>query len=367
MLAAAHGPSAFWYASRGAGAVALVLLTVSVALGIAEARMWRPARTPGFAIAAIHRTASLLAVVLIAIHVVTVSLDPFPPIGIVNGIVPFVTGYRTLWLALGTIAFDLLLAVAITSLLRTRLGYRAWRGVHWAAYASWPIALLHGLGAGSDAKTTWMLAIDAACVAAVLAAVAARLAAPGVPPAARTLATAGTAAALLGMAIWAIQGPLASGWARRAGTPESVLAAFSPHAAVKAAKAAPRPAPAPLARPFSASLTGRARNGISSDGTGVVDLALRLQGGPPGRLRVRLGGRALPEGGLQMDRSAVSLGPPSDPARYQGRIESLQGSQLRALVGGADGHAIRLVVDLELGSDTVSGQVRGAPVDEASR
>ena len=111
IAAATHGPSALWYATRGAGAVALVLLTISVALGVGEVRMWRPPGAPRFAVAAVHRTASLLAVVFVAIHVITVVADPFPHIGLLTGVVPFVTSYRPLWLGLGTIGFDLMLAV----------------------------------------------------------------------------------------------------------------------------------------------------------------------------------------------------------------------------------------------------------------
>src|SRR5205085_11050222 len=136
-----RGPSALWYATRGTGAVALVLLTVSVVLGIGELRAWRPAGAPGFAVAALHRTVSLLAVALLAAHIVTTLLDPFPHIGLANALLPFQTSYRPLWLGLGTIASDLLLALVVTSLVRRRLGYRAWRGVPWLAYACWPVAV----------------------------------------------------------------------------------------------------------------------------------------------------------------------------------------------------------------------------------
>ena len=97
---AAHGPSTLWYATRGAGAVSLVLLTLSVALGVAETRMWAPARAPRFTIAALHRSLSLLALAFLVLHIVTVVLDPFPPIGVLNAVVPFVTSYRANnWLA----------------------------------------------------------------------------------------------------------------------------------------------------------------------------------------------------------------------------------------------------------------------------
>jgi Ferric reductase like transmembrane component len=363
IIAAAHGPSALWYATRGAGAMTLVLLTASVVLGIAEVRRWQPARAPHFAIAAMHRWVSLVAMTLLAVHVVTTLLDPFPKIGALNAGVPFVTNYRPLWVGFGTVASDLLVALVLTSLVRRRLGYRAWRGVHWLAYACWPVALLHGLGAGSDTKTTWMLMLTAACVVAVVVALGGRLAAAGTPPAVRTGAVAGTALGVLGLAGWLVQGPLASGWAGRAGTPRSVLEAFAPRPA-RAAVAPPRRRVAadPLARSFSAALTGTIRNGVSAGGMAVVDLRMHLSGGPAGELRIRLGGQALPNGGLQMDRSAVTLGPPARPGEFQGRIQSLQNTVLRALVGSADGRALRLAVSLSLGRSTVTGQVQATRV-----
>ncbi|MEO8687791.1 MAG: ferric reductase-like transmembrane domain-containing protein [Solirubrobacteraceae bacterium] len=359
MIAAAHGPSTLWYATRGTGAIALVLLTLAVVLGIGEVRAWRPAGAPRFAIAAMHRTVSLLAVALLAVHIVTTLLDPFPRIGVLNALVPFQTDYRPLWMGLGTVAAGLLAALVVTSLVRRRLGYRVWRGVHWFAYTCWPVALLHGIGAGSDTRTTWMLALTLACVGAVLVTVAARLAAPGTPREVRIGAGVAGALATLALGIWLPQGPLARGWARRAGTPAQVLAAFAPRARA-AVKAAP-PADA-LARPFSATLAGRVNNGTSAGGLGVADLRMRLQGGPPGVLRLRLGGQALPGGGLRMERSAVTLGPPGDPARYSGRIESLRNNVLSALVGSSDGRAVRLTVELALQGVSVAGQVRATPV-----
>src|SRR5205823_10929361 len=107
----------------------------------------------------------------IAVHVVTTVADGFAPIGLLDAVVPFRSPYRPLWLGFGAVAFDLLLALIATSLLRARLGVRAWRAVHWLAYACWPLALVHSLGTGSDARAGWLEAIAAAAIAAVVAAV----------------------------------------------------------------------------------------------------------------------------------------------------------------------------------------------------
>ena len=147
---------ALWYLTRGTGVVALLLLTAGVVLGVARLdALARPAlaalRRRG-----LHRNVTLLAIVFVAVHVVTTVADGFAPIGLLDAVVPFASPYRPVWLGLGAVAFDLLLALVATSLLRARVGLRAWRAVHWLAYASWPVALLHALGTGSDARRGWL-------------------------------------------------------------------------------------------------------------------------------------------------------------------------------------------------------------------
>jgi methionine sulfoxide reductase heme-binding subunit len=222
--AATAGPSAYWYLTRGTGVIALILLTVSIAIGVADVRRMRTATVPRFVIDAVHRNASLLAVVFLFVHIVTSLLDSFAPIKLIDAIVPFGSAYRPLWLGLGAIAFDLMIAVALTSVLRRRLGYGVWRTTHWLAYASWPIAVIHGLGTGSDTTTSWMLVITGVSVIVVIVAVIARVT-DGWPAHAGARMTALTALALMlvGLVVWLPSGPLAPGWAKRAGTPRSLL------------------------------------------------------------------------------------------------------------------------------------------------
>ncbi|MFL5863610.1 MAG: ferric reductase [Solirubrobacteraceae bacterium] len=218
------GPSAYWYVTRASGAVALILLTASVVVGIAAIARLRGPGLPRFVVDGIHRTASLLAVSFLAVHILTAVLDSFAPISLLDAVIPFAGSYRPLWLGLGAIAFDLLLAVAITSLIRARMGHATWRGVHWLAYAAWPVAVLHGFGTGSDVHQTWLQAINIACIVAVLAAIAAR-AMVGWPENMRLRVGAlGVSAAFaLGLVVWLPAGPMGKGWARRAGTPTSLL------------------------------------------------------------------------------------------------------------------------------------------------
>ena len=223
-LGATVGPSAYWYLTRSTGTTALILLTLSVVLGVVDVERYSTRRLPRFVVDGMHRTVSLLAVVFLIVHIVTAALDSFASIPLIDAIVPFAGTYRPLWLGLGAASFDLVIAVAITSLARRRLGYRAWRATHWLSYASWPIALLHGLGTGSDVKSAWMIAVSVGCLAAVVVAVGVRVASGW--PDRVGLRTAAMGASLVfagGLALWVPSGPLAAGWARRAGTPSALL------------------------------------------------------------------------------------------------------------------------------------------------
>jgi DMSO/TMAO reductase YedYZ heme-binding membrane subunit len=224
LAAVSVGPSAYWYLTRASGTVAVILLTASMVIGIAAiARLHGPG-VPRFVVDGVHRTASLLAVAFLAIHIITGVLDSFASISLLDAVIPFVGSYRPLWLGLGAIAFDLLLAVAITSLIRDRMGHATWRGVHWLAYAAWPLAVVHGLGTGSDVRQSWLQIITVACILAVLAAVVGR-AMIGWPDNLRLRVGALAMSAVFagGLALWLPAGPLGKGWARRAGTPPSLL------------------------------------------------------------------------------------------------------------------------------------------------
>src|SRR4029077_18125760 len=171
-----RGPVITWYLTRAAGGAAIVLLTATVMLGIADVRRWSTRDLPRFVVDGLHRTVALLAVVMLALHIGTAVLDGFAPITVADAVIPFGSAYRPLWLGFGALAFDLLLALTVTSLLRARIGLRAWRATHWAAYACWPLALIHGLGSGSDVKAGWMLWLSLACTAGVVVAVLVRTA-----------------------------------------------------------------------------------------------------------------------------------------------------------------------------------------------
>ena len=176
------GDQFLWYVTRAAGAVSMILLTAVVVLGVMAALRSTPRGLPRFFTPALHRNLALVAISFLALHVVTAVVDPFTSLGWGAAVIPFSSYYRTFWLGLGTIAFELLLAIVITSLVRGALGHGAWRAIHWLTYAAWPLAIVHGLGTGTDAWSLWLFALTCGCIAAVGFAVVYRFAAGGADP-----------------------------------------------------------------------------------------------------------------------------------------------------------------------------------------
>jgi sulfoxide reductase heme-binding subunit YedZ len=356
-LPLASSPSVWWYATRSAGTVALVLLTASVVLGVLDLGRWQSERWPRFVVDGLHRTISLLALSMVAVHVLTTIADSFTSIGLRDAFIPFAASYRSLWLGFGTLAFDLLLAVAVTSLLRRRIGHRAWRGVHWASYACWPLALLHGLGTGTDTPVPWMLLLALVCALAVLAAIGWRVAATWPQDRrARSLAGALAAATLIALVIWTATGPLAARWASRAGTPASLLAsvgATSSTAGPTTSAAAPT-----LPSRFSDRLAGSLHQRLLAGGSLLmVDIRSKLTGQVRGSLEVQIEGQPAEGGGVAMTASRVALGPPSEPLAYRGQLTSLSGNRLLARVSNGSSS---LAVRLDLAIDQATGEVQGS-------
>jgi sulfoxide reductase heme-binding subunit YedZ len=227
--AAANSPSWFWYATRGLGAATLIVLTGTVVLGIVTSTRWIGESTPAFVAADVHRNLSLLGMCLLAAHVITTVLDPFAHISVRDVLIPVGAAYRPVWLGLGVAAMWVLIGVVASSLLRDRIGPLVWRLIHWAAYASWPLAVIHGLGTGSDAQAPWLIAAAASCVVAVVFALVFRLrhGSPATRPI-RAASAIAAAAILVGAGAWAFIGPFQAGWAAKAGTPVIKTVAVKP-------------------------------------------------------------------------------------------------------------------------------------------
>lgn len=139
-----------WFVSRATGAVSIVLLTVVIVLGATTAGRRRPQGDQATVVMALHRWLGLSMVAFLGLHIVTAVVETYVSIGWLSVLVPFTSGYEPLWVGLGTLAMDVLVAVALTSFLRHRIPERAWRAVHLASYALWPLALVHGIAMGTS-------------------------------------------------------------------------------------------------------------------------------------------------------------------------------------------------------------------------
>jgi hypothetical protein len=368
LLGATSGPTVLWYLARGSGIAALVLLTISVVVGTATSTRWSNERWPRFVTQLVHRNASLVALVLIGIHMSAVVIDAFAPIGWKDTVVPFLSGYRPFWLGLGAIGFDLVLALVVSSALRTRMGYRAWRFLHYSAYICWPIVIVHGIGSGTDTKLGVVLVVNLVCIAAVLAAVCWRLVQRWPDRlGSRVAGAAISIVAPVALLAWMADGPLASGWASRAGTPASLLVSAAPRLP---ARTAPKPGATAFASPpFTASVKGTLAQS-QSDQTGLVTLRIssRLTNGATGTLDLELVGQALAGGGISLQQSRITLGPAAQPNLYRGAVTSVQGdgSLLASVRSATITLRLQIVVNVN-GNSQVTGSVRAENASQASQ
>jgi methionine sulfoxide reductase heme-binding subunit len=353
ILATGNG-TMLWYLTRASGVVSLLLLTAGLVIGVLGSVRWKSERWPRFAVVAIHRNLTLFAIAFVGLHVVTTIIDGYAPVGLKDAVIPFVSRYRPIWTGLGAVAFDLLLALVITSLLRVRIGYRSWRAVHWLAYAAWPVALVHGLGNGSDARFGWFVLLTIACTGAVGAAVAVRLVSS--PGATALRAGAGAAAVVLAVVavVWYRGGPGKTGWAARAGTPSSILRRHSSSASPGTVAVS-----SSMPKSFDGRLSGRFAK--SSDQVGDVGVAFgaAVHGRVPAVLRLTLWGTAAGEG-VSLSDSSVTFNPVG-LGDYSGKIVALEGGQLAADLTNASGARLHLTIVLNLNSatSTFTGSVHG--------
>jgi Ferric reductase like transmembrane component len=318
-----------WYTTRATGVVAQVLLTATVMLGVVGTARAASARWPRIVTAGLHRNLALTSTVFVGLHVLTTVLDPFASISLVAAFVPFSSDYRPLWLSLGAVASDLLLAVLITSLLRDRLNHRLWHAVHLLVYVCWPVALWHGLGTGTDTRLPWILGIDLACVAGVAWAIWWRLRLTENPT---TRAAGVLALALVPLltAVFVLFGPLQPGWSRRAGTPAALLGSAPSPSTTPGAGG--QPAPLVDAR-FTGHLKVRSNTKanlrtITMTGRTVAvpskPLLIVLRGTPSGR-------------GVSLVSGTASIGRPGSAARWAGPVIRLTGPDLIASLSGTTG------------------------------
>jgi hypothetical protein len=363
LLGAVSNGKALWYLTRSTGLVALVLLTATVVLGVVASVGWTTERWPRFLSQDIHRNLSLFCVGFVGVHVVTTVSDGYVPIGFADAFIPFLTPYRPLYVGLGALTFDLLLAVLVTSALRHTIGFASWRFVHWLAYLCWPIAMFHSLGSGTDSKLPLVLLLDAVCAAAVISVVAWRLVTGRTFSAGQKAAAAvGTVAIGVALLAFAALGPLRPGWSHRAGTSAALLAELAhkngtatttqaPATATTTQPATTGTTPTP---PFTATVSGtQSTSSPNSRGEVQVVLAMHLGNAASTPLNVTLLGTAAQGGGVSLSSGTVTLG------SSHGEVTSLSGGTVSAHLSSPT--AMDLTINLQVDQNTgaLSGTVTG--------
>ena len=344
-----HWSTITWDTARAGGFAAYILLTLAVTAGLILRNRWQSDRWPRLITNELHGYLSLLGLVFIAVHVAALTVDPFTHFGLKAIVVPFASHYRPLWMGLGIVSLYLLLSVWLSTRLRRQIGHRLWRQIHLLALLVYAAATVHGLGAGSDTRTVWAMAIYALSVAVVGGLTARRLL---VPPTrldrARPVGALVTGLMVAGVAAWAFVGPLAAHWGVRTGVARAAVRGRVPVVSA-------RPAVLGTVRPpFVATFTGRATVSDPND-VGLVTVRIdgALRGGTTDHLEILVHGSPLDDGGVAMQASHVALG--ADTPLYTGRIVRLNGMQLVAAVSSSRDR-LRLNISLRFGSD---GSARG--------
>ena len=345
-----HWGTVTWDTARAGGFAAYILLTLAVTAGLILRNRWQSDRWPRLITNELHGYLSLLGLVFIVVHVAALIVDPFTHFGLKEIVLPFASHYRPLWMGLGIVALYLLLAVWLSTRLRTRIGHRLWRQIHPLAFLVYAAATVHGLGSGSDTKTGWAMGTYGVSVAVVGGLTARRLLVPVARgDRSRPLGAALAGLAVAGVAAWAFVGPLAGGWGSRAHKAVVVAVPRAKTAAVVSGV---------VTTPFVATFTGRATVSAAND-VGLVTVRIHgaLRGGTRDHLEILVHGSPLNDGGVSMQASHVTLG--AATALYTGRIVKLSGLRLVAAVSSSS-EKLRLNISLRFGSDgSAHGTVRG--------
>ena len=360
ILAIVTTPSPLWYISRGAGFVGLALLGAIAVLGLMTASQTRlSARLPRFITVETHRSLSLLAVVVLAIHIITAMMDPFVPITLLDVFIPFVSKYRPVWIGFGAIAIDIGIAVLVTSLIRIKMKQRTWKIVHLLAYLAFFASIVHGLGTGSDSRfllgKAFYLVVGAAFLITAWIRIVDRTQAGS---AKRNLSMAVAVVAPLSIVGFSILGPFNSNWAKRANAGISGVFSQSPATTPLALTKNVTPPssitiPANFTSNWSGNITESAQNSQGELGLRLMGPLSSLKGY---KLVVTLMGVPADQG-LSMSSSIVEIVSNSGVVAYNGQVTSLNNGAIGFSIKDSAGHSVTLSASVNAGQSSFTGQV----------
>ncbi len=367
-----NGETIAWDVARVGGILAYLLLTASVAIGIALSLGWRSPRWTRFVTSELHRFVSLVALVFTAIHTVAVAVDPFIGFTPAEVLIPMLSHYRPVWVALGIVSAYLLVAVYLSERIRPHVGYQWWRRFHYLSFVAFVLALVHGVATGSDTRAPWAILLYAGSIVLVGALLVARLL-PTEGSRRHPVVAAVCGSALVYGIVWASAGPLQPGWnaiandGRGSGATPRTLAALGiaitgggqGTTAQASAGGGPASTPSPAATPGPVQAPFQARV-YGGDGDSVL-LYGQLEGAATNRFQLQLNGTesgALGQVQLQG----------SDGRTCSGPVTEIGNTSIRATCATGDGASWTL--RLAIGSVErrgVTGTLTATPGGSAQR
>lgn len=348
-----------WDVARAGGFTAFGLLTLSVAIGLALSLRLQSGNWPRIINSELHNFLTLLALIFTSVHVLAVWVDPFTNFGWNEVFIPFASHYRSIWMALGIVAFYTGIAIGISTWLRPRIGYKLWRSLHTFTLVLFGLVVVHGIATGSDTQTWWSAALYAGSVLLVGTLLWMRLSKP-LNAKSRThpvLALAVVVLVALGT-VWTLLGPLQPGWAAsNNGTSSSSTS--NTHAASSQQSQITYP------QTFTGNLVGQyTQNGPDATGNVTMQFIMSISNGPAGSVQVMLQGQ--PGGGddnrLSITSSQVALVSSAGQQLFTGAVNNIYGDRRMSMVatltgtGTNSGRQMQVLITLRIAS---SGQVTG--------
>ena len=363
-----------WNTARAGGFTAYLLVTISVLLGLALSMRWQVRWWPRLISYELHVWITNLSFVFLGIHIFASWIDPFTRFGLNELLLPFVSHYRPLWMALGIVAMYLSLAVTLSLFIRRQIGYTWWLRLHELSFVVWALATVHGLATGSDTRTLWGIELYIISAVLVCGLLCVRLLQPVTPGGKIHPVWAAITAASLAIAIiWTAAGPLRPGWNDIAnngnGSGGVVQAAGSSTATATPTTNAT--SAAPFSQPFTASLQGSMSHQTDANtGQPILQLDLTLGGAQQGILQIDLWEQGDNNGGIgdggngQVTATKVTLGVDATAPLYQGQVSTLNGGYMVAQLDPTQPGqpSLQLTINVQAQGENVSGTVSAMPL-----
>ena len=140
-----------WLGARAAGFMALILLSFQVIVGLVLSHptnksTWRLSKL----LFPWHDHAWTFTIAFVVVHVVSIASDRFANVGWLGALVPGLSEYRSVPVALGTLGLYAMLITGLTARLTRLLPAGWWLKLHRLSLGVLALAWAHGMLAGTD-------------------------------------------------------------------------------------------------------------------------------------------------------------------------------------------------------------------------